>query len=701
SGQIEPFALGAQDIPERFQVPHRLYGRDVEVERLFGAFERMAATGQAALATVSGYSGIGKSALVDALRKPIFARRGYFIAGKFDQYQRDVPYATLTQAFRELVQQLLTESEARIAGWRQQIQAAVGVNGQLIVDVLPQVELIIGPQQPVPALPPTEAQNRFRMVFRQFVTVFTSVDHPLVLFLDDLQWIDAASLALIGHLLTHPDTRYLLLIGAYRDNEVNAGHPLLAVVDTIRRSGVPVIDVLLAPLTVVHLNLLVADTLHASPDIYEPLTRMVCARTQGNPFFFIQFLDALHKEGLLRRDAQGRGWQWDLAQIEARDFADNVVDLMVGKLRQLPSAAQQALQLAACLGNTFYLRHLALAGGHRADAPPQRANTAESEAEAEAGLAAAVRASLVVCNDGAGKFLHDRIQQAAYSLIPEAQRDAVHLSIGRLLLASLTEDELAEHVFDVANQFNRGAGLLVERDEKAQVAALDLRAGHRAKLSAAYASACVYLSAGMALLDDSDWGRHYPLMFSLWLERAECAFLTGDFARAEQLIDELLRRGASKLDVAAVYERKVLLHIVKSENARAVDHALTCLRLFGIDFPAHPTRPQVEAEYDMVWRNLGEQPIESLIDLPLMTDPELLAAMRVMSSSLEAAYVTDVQLFCLLLCRMVNISVHYGTNGNCAHAYGFLGFTLGPVFQRYRDGYRFARLGHELAEKHR
>ncbi|MFM0367557.1 AAA family ATPase, partial [Paraburkholderia sediminicola] len=696
SGWIESFPLGTEDIPVRFQVPHKLYGRDAEVGRLFGAFERMVATGQAALAMVSGYSGIGKSALVDAVRKPIFARHGYFVAGKFDQYQRDVPYVTLTQAFRELVQQLLAESEARIAGWRQQIQAAVGVNGQLIVDVLPQVELIIGPQQPVPAMPPTEAQNRFRMVFRQFVTVFTSEDHPLVLFLDDLQWIDAASLALVEHLLMHPDMRYLLLIGAYRDNEVRATHPLMTVCETIRHSGAPVIDVRLAALTDVHLNQLVADTLHASPATYEPLTRLVCERTQGNPFFFIQFLDVLHKEGLLRRDAQQQGWQWDLAQIKARDFADNVVDLMVDKLRQLPGAAQEALQLAACLGNTFDLRHLALVRGHAAP----RVRHGLGMAESEQGLAAAVRASLIVCNDGTGKFLHDRIQQAAYSLIPEADRAEVHLRIGRILSASLTADELAEHVFDVANQFNRGAALVIERDEKAQVAALDLRAGHRAKVSAAYASACVYLTAGMALFDDSDWGTQYELMFSLRLERAECAFLTGDFAQAEQLIAELLPRGASKIDVAAVYERKVLLHIVKSENPQAVDHGLTCLRLFGIDFPAHPTQEQVEAEYDTVWRNLREQPIESLIDLPTMTDPELQTTMRLLSILLEAAYITDVHLFCLLLCRMVNISVHHGTSGDCAQACGFLGFTLGPVFHRYRDGYRFARLGYDLAEKH-
>src|SRR5260370_2568290 len=336
SGRIEPFALGAEDISERFQIPHKLYGRESEAAMLLAAFDCMAATGQAELATISGYSGIGKSALVDALREPIVARHGYFISGKFDQYERDIPYATLTQGLRELVPQLLSESDARIAGWCQRIQAAVGVNGQLIIDVLPQVELIIGEQAPIAALPPTEAQNRFRMVVRQFISVFTSKEHPLVLFLDDLQWIDAASLVLIEHLLTHADTRYLLLIGAYRDNEVSAAHPLITSFETIRHSGAPVMDLQLAPLSVVHLNQLVADTLHAQLVSCEPLARLVCERTEGNPVFFIQFLDALHKEGLLRHDAQHRAWEGDLDQIKAKSFADNLGDLMAEKMRPPP-----------------------------------------------------------------------------------------------------------------------------------------------------------------------------------------------------------------------------------------------------------------------------------------------------------------------------------------------------------------------------
>ena len=265
----------------------------------------------------------------------------------------------------------------------------------------------------------------------------------------------------------------------------------------------------------------------------------------------------------------------------------------------------------------------------------------------------------------------------------------------------MTPNELAEHLFDVANQLNRGAALLIDRDEKAQVATIDLRAGRKAKASAAYASACVYLAAGMALLDERDWDSQYELMFSLWLERAECEFLSGNFEKAEQLIVELLQRGASKVDQAAVYRLKILLHTVKSENAQAVDSALTCLRLFGIDIPAHPTREQVQAEYETVWQNLDGRPIESLIDLPLMTDPELQAAMRVLSALLGPAYFTDFHLFCLLVCRMVNVSMQHGMSGASAHACAYFGTILGPVFHRYSEGYRFAKLACDLVEKAR
>ena len=685
--RIASFPLGAQDVSDRFYIPRKLYGRDQETTTLRAAFDRMAETGEAALVTVSGYSGIGKSSLVHELHQPIVRERGYFISGKFDQYMRDIPYATMAQAFRELVQQLLTESEERIVGWRQRIQGAVGVNGQLIVDVLPQVELIIGKQAPVPVLPPTEAQNRFRMVFQQFMAVFCSKEHSLVLFLDDLQWADAPSLQLIEHLLTHPDTSYLLLIAAYRDNEVSAGHPLTTTLNAIRNNGAAVIGIQLAPLSVMHLNQLVADTLHAQSLSCEPLTHLVFERTEGNPFFFIQFLDSLHKEGLLQWNAASRRWQWDLARIRSRDFADNVADLMVAKLRRLPVETQQALQLAACLGNQFDLRHLALANRF-------------SEEEAGQHLSAAVREGLIALTDGSGKFLHDRIQQAAYALIPEARRAEVHLRIGRRLMASMAGGELTEHLFDVANQFNLGSALLIDRDEKAQIAQLNLRAGRKAKASTAYPSACVYLAAGMALLDEGCWSSWYELTFNLWLERATCEFLNGNFELAEQLIAELLPRGASKIDKSAAYHLQVEICEAKSEYRRAIDNALECLRLFGIDMPAHPSQEQVQAEYDKFWQNLGERTIESLIDLPMMTDPEMLAAMHMLTALYPPALFTDLNLVHLHLVHMANLTLKHGTTGPSAHCYALLGRLFGSLFHRYADGYRFGKLAMDLVEKH-
>ncbi len=683
--RIEPFPLGTQDVPDHIQIPHKLYGREKEIAQLLAAFDRMAASGQAAMVTVSGYSGIGKSALVGELHQPILKKHGYFISGKFDQYQRDSPYVPLTQAFRELVQQLLAESEARISDWRQQIQTALGINGQLIVDVLPQVELIIGKQAPVPSLPPTEAQNRFHMAFRNFMAVFTRKEHPLVLFLDDLQWIDAASLKLVEYLLTHADIRYLLLIGAYRDNEVSPAHPLRVGFEAIRHGGVPVTNLELAPLSVTSLNRLVADVLHAQTESCQPLTRQIFERTGGNPFFFTQFLSSLREEGLLQHDANHRGWRWDLDSIATKDFADNVVDLVVSKLRRLPADTQHVLQRAACLGNKFELRRLALICG---------------QAEVEQSLAPAIHEGLIVCANGTGKFLHDRIQQAAYSLLPQEHRSQLHLHIGRVLVANLTADELAESLFDVASQLNRGAALLLDRDEKAQVAQINLRAGTKAKGAAAYVSARVYLAAGMAMLEESDWADRYELMHQLWLERAECEFLSGDFESAEQLIVKLLQHSVSKSDQALAYRLKVVLHVMKSENQQAVASALACLHLFGIDMPAHPSWEQVEVEYAKIWQNLGERSIESLIDLPLMTDPDMLATMDVCAVLIPPAAFTDTNLQYLSTCHMVNLILKHGTSGASAYGYGCFGAILGPAFQRYAEGYRFAKLACDLVEKH-
>ena len=686
-GRIDPFPLGTDDLPDRLLIPEKLYGREREVDALVAAFDRVVAHGTAELVLVTGYSGVGKSSVVNELHKLLVPPRGLFAAGKFDQYKRDVPYSTLAQAFQMLVRQILVKSEEELGQWRHALLEALGTNGQLIVNLIPEVEFLIGKQPPVPDLPPQEARNRFHLAFRRFLGAFASPEHPLALFLDDLQWLDPATLELLERLTTDPDVRHLLLIGAYRDNEVSSSHPLMRTLAAIRDAGARTQEIVLAPLGPDDVGRLVSDSLRSGRDATDLLAQLIHEKTGGNPFFAIQFLTALAEEGLLRFDRDAAGWIWDLTRIRAKGYSASVVDLMVGKLERLPARTQAALQQLACLGNVVEIATLRVVFG-------------QSEEELHAALLEAARAGLILRLEGSYAFLHDRIQEAAYTLIPESGRAGAHLRIGRTLLESMAADGLAEHLFDVANQMNRGAKRLIDHDEKVQAAAIDLRAGRKAKASAAFASARAYFAAGMALLDESDWSSRYELTFSLWLERAECEFLTGHFDEADQLIGELLPRGASKVDMAAVYHLKVQLHGMKSENQQAVATALACLRLLGIDMPAHPTQEQVQAEYETFWQALNGRPIESLIDLPLMTDPEMLAAMQVFSVLLAPTYFTDHRLWCLQVCRTVKISLQHGASGDSACAFGFWGVVLGLVFKRYGEGYRFAKLAGDLVDRH-
>ena len=685
--RIAPFPLGAADASDRLLMPETLYGREHEIETLLGAFDRVVANGATELVLVSGYAGIGKSSVVNELQKALVPPRGLFASGKFDQYKRDIPYATLAQAFRSLVRPLLGESETELGRWRDSLSEALSPNGQLIVNLVPELELVIGAQPPVADLPPQDAKNRFQMVFRRFLGVFAREEHPLALFLDDLQWLDAGTLDLIEHLVTHPEVRRLLLVGAYRDNEVGPAHPLMRTLEAIRHAGARVEEIVLTPLGVDDIGGLVTDALHCQPERARPLAQLVHEKTSGNPFFAMQFLAALNEDGLLVFDPVAPAWRWDIDRIRARSYTDNVADLLVEKMKRLSVPTREAMQQLACLGNVADVATLTLV-------------YEATEEAVHAALREAIYAGLVLRQESAYTFLHDRIQQAAYSLIQEERRADVHLRIGRALLANMTADQLAEHLFDVASQLNRGAARLFDRDEKVRVAIIDLRAGGKAKASAAHASARAYFSAGMALLDQRDWGSQYELMVSLWLERTECEFLCGNFENAEQLIVELLQRAASKVHHAGAYHLKILLHTVKSENVQAVGSGLTCLRLFGIDIPDHPSWEHVEAEYETVWRNLEGRPIESLIDLPMMTDPELQAAMHVLSVLLSPAYFTDFRLWCSLACRIVNISVQHGVCSASTHGYSLFGIVLGRVFHRYGEGYRFTKVACELVEKH-
>src|SRR6202165_1040229 len=462
--RIDAFPLGQRDASDRPFIPEKLYRRDREIETLFAAFDRVVTSGRPELVLVSGYSGIGKSAVVNELHKALVPQRGLFASGKFDQYKRDIPYATLVQAFQSLVRPLLSKSDAELAGWRDALVEALGANGRLMVDLVPELNLIVGEPPPVPELPPQQAQARFQLVFRRFIGVFARPEHPLTLFLDDLQWLDAATLDLLEDLLTQADVRHLLLIGAYRDNEVDAAHPLTHRLEAIRNESGKIERITLAPFAPEQLGQLIADALHCEPEDAVLLTQLVHEKTAGNPFFVIQFLHALAEEHLLSFDHASSRWTWDLSRIQTKGYTDNVVGLMVGRLNRLPVGTQKALQQLACIGNSAEFTLLAII--HQ-----------DSKGGMDGDLWEAVRTGLVFRSDSDYRFLHDRVQEAAYSLLPEDLRPEAHLRIGRLLAARTPPGQRDESIFEIVNQLNRGATLITARDEREQLAEFNLIAG--------------------------------------------------------------------------------------------------------------------------------------------------------------------------------------------------------------------------------
>ena len=685
-GRIDPIPLGMHDVSDRLLIPEKLYGREREIHALFAAFDRVVADGTPEVVLMSGYSGVGKSSVLNELYKHLIPRRGLFASCKVDQYRRDIPYATLSQAFRTLTDEILARSDAEVSYWQNALREAVGPNGQLIINLIPEVEFVIGKQPPVPELAPQDAQNRFQLVFRRFVGAFARPEHPLALFFDDLQWLDAATLELLEHIITEREVRYLLLVGAYAENEVSPWHPLMRTLEVIRKAGANMQEIMLVPLGLDDVGRLVADSLHCEQDSARPLAALVHEKTGGNPFFAIQFLTALAEERLLVFDSGAAAWSWDLARIRAKGYTDNVVDLMAGKLSRLPDATQEALGQLACLGNVAEIATLAMVQG-------------ETEEEIHAALWQAVRAGLVFRQDSVYAFLHDRVQEAAYALITESERAAVHLRIGRLFVSRTAPEEMQEKIFEIVNQLNRGTALIESLEERERVAELNLVAGKRAKASTAYASALTYFVAGRALLAEERWEQRYALTFALEFQRAECEFLTGEFAAAEERLSILSRRAADLVDSAAVARLQTELYTALDQTDRAVELGLEYLRRVGIDWSLHPTNDEVRQEYERIWQQLGNRPIESLVDLPPMTDPACRATLDVLTAVEEPAYFTDQNVRCLVIARIVNLSLEHGNSDGSCVAYVQLGWLVGPRFGDYQAAFRFGKLGFDLVEK--
>jgi PAS domain S-box-containing protein len=685
-GRIEAFAPGEQDIPDRLLIPEKLYGREREIATLLDAFERVVAEGMPRLVLVSGYSGVGKSSVVSELHKALVPQRGLYAWGKYDQYKRNVPYATLAQAFQCLVSQILGKSDAELAQWRAALQEALGPNGQLMVKLVPQLALVIGEPPPPPDVPPQDQQARFQMVFRRFLSVFASADHPLTLFVDDLQWLDAATLDLIEHLIVHPDVRHLLLVGAYRDNEVGAAHPLVRTLTRLRDAGGRVDEIVLAPLALDDVARLLADALHGDTARVRPLAELVFEKTGGNPFFTIQFLLALADQALLAFDPDAGAWTWDLPRIRMMGFTDNVADLMAVKLGRLSCDTQQALGQLACLGNVARAHTLAVVYG-------------AAEETTHAALWDAVRAGLVLRTNGTYTFLHDRIHEAAYALIPENGRAAAHLRIGRALAAMTPADELEDNIFEIVNQFDLGAAQIATQEEREQVAQLNLLATRRAKAASAYQAALRYCRAGRALLTHNEWQQSYRLAFDLDLCTAECEYLIGEMAAADTRLAMLSTCAQTMIDLAAVTCARINLYTTLDQSDSAVEVGLAYLRRMGGHWSPHPAAEIVLDTYRRLWQRLQASPSDALLELPLMKDPERSATMDVLTVLTSPALFSDPNLFRLVVSEMAVLSLEHGNSDGSSLAYTWLGGVLGSYLGEYEAGYRYGRLGLELVEK--
>ena len=702
------FVPGTQDVPDQIRVPDTLYGRADEVAQLMSAFGRIS-DGGAEMLLVSGYSGIGKSALVREVRTPIVRRHGHFIAGKFDQYKRNIPHSAIIAAFQELTRQLLTESDLQIATWRDRLQEALGENGQVIVGVIPEIDLIVGPQPRVPSLPPAEARNRFNLLFERFIKVFTREDHPLVVFLDDLQWADAATLDLLRSLASDPTLRFLLIIGAYRDNEVGEGHPLMRAVSEIDTTTTAVSRILLTPLGLEDLHRLVTDTLRCMADTARPLATLIHEKTHGNPFFVIQFITLLERERLLVFDHNLGSWRAELPAMRALGITDNVVDLMTRKIGQLPEVTQTVVRLAACIGNRFDLHTLAIA-------------SQASPVLAAGDLRDAVREGLVVpLSDGsvrlaeldepAGvedpgaatyRFLHDRVQQAAYRLIPDDRKQDVHLRVGRLMWQHSDAATLEEQLFEIVRHLNTGAGLLGDPTERLKLIELNLRAGHKAKTATAYGAALRYFETGIDQLPSDAWTTHYELAFGLHLERAECTYLCGEFDRAERHLEDLLDRARSPLQKAEIYRIRIVEHENRARFAEAREWGKTGLALFEIIFPDDPAarRTMLEAEIGEIDRQVGGRDIESLVGLPVMSDEAMRISMKLLMTMWAPSYISgDMMLTTMIAAKMVHLSLRYGNVEESAYGYVIYAATVRLGRGDYIGNLAFGRLALAVNER--
>jgi predicted ATPase/signal transduction histidine kinase len=709
TGFVTEFELGDQDISDRFSIPERLYGREPEVKILLDAFARVS-TGASELLLVAGHSGIGKTAIINEIHKPIVKQRGYFIKGKFDQFQRNLPFSAFVQAFRDLIGQLLSESDQNLANWRSQILAAVGENGQVLIEVIPELAKIIGTQPPVAELSGTAAQQRFNWLFQKLIEVFSTPSHPLVIFLDDLQWADSASLQAIELLMG--GNGYLLLLGAYRDNEVSPAHPLMLLLEKLHQADVVISQITLSPLTFADTNQLVADTLHCEINRATLLTESIDLKAHGNPLFITQFLKALHTDGEIWFNPDGY-WECDLRKIQSLAITDDVVEFIAIQIQKLPTATQYILKLAACIGDKFDLEVLSIVSEQ-----PELVTMAVWNG-LQAGLilptshiykfdhdlrdlpdhaTSANRVFQIPTTNSTYRFLHDRVQQAAYSLIPVSQRQQTHLQIGRLLLANTPPEQQSDRLFELVNHFNTATTLIQQPAEREMVAALNLLAAQKAKSATAYAAAVNYAQMGTRLLGKLAWQQQYQLALELYETLAETTFLNGDFEQVPTLVDLVIARAQTPIDRVKAYETLIQLYTLQKQYQAAISQGLKILRQLGLKLAAKPNKLTLARALLNTQADLLGKSHDKLVQLPEIIAPEQVATLRILNHLLMPAFLCSQDLMVVFITSGLRLTLRHGNTPWSALFYSTYGIILASL-GRFKQSYQMGKLATALNDR--
>jgi len=706
---ISEFELGVHDVSERFQISKKLFGRELDIETLLTSFET-ASVGAAKLLLVGGYAGVGKSSLINELPRVVVRSRGYFIAGKFDRLERNVPYGALLQALRGLVRLLLAEPDDRVRAWQQRLSSGLGANAKVLVELVPELSRLFGESQALPELDAQEARLRIQRAFRDFIKIVARPEHPLAIFIDDLQWTDASTLELLSALLGDENLRHVLLIGAYRDNEVDEGHLLslsLRAIEAARPEALA--RLYLSPLSEQSVQALVAETLHSDPQLSAPLANLVFHKTAGNPFFVNELLRLLQRDGAFHfRSDEGR-WEWDMGKIQSASISDNIVDLMVAHLRSLPEETLEHLCTAACLGAHFDLTTLARV----ADRPAHAIASALREAVKVDVLIPFGDAYRLLGEEAAPsfgspsalqveyRFQHDRVQQAAYQLLAEHERHRLHLRIGRLKLASMQASGQEEDVFEVVNHLNLCRELLTAA-ERAQLSRLNAVAGQRARRSAAYSVAIAYFELGLELLSAQDLRSSPELGFEYSRALFECVWLTGDIERANVLADQLIEAAPDKVARGSAVELKVTLLEHEGRMLDAVRTIRSHLSAFGIELPEEPAEIErrIGDSIGKMQAHLGRVPVEDLHRLPELQDRELHTAMILLSQVIPSAIQTYPPLFILVELIMFDITLTHGITAVSCKNFVDCGIIQGSILGDYATAYRLGKAAFVALEKY-